>query len=86
MNLTNLQHDARAFLIILKIEAILIEGHQVVFEECFQNINEGQTVSYLSNDPSYYLWLQGLLNHLDGERYANYIATSLHKILEFLHV
>jgi hypothetical protein len=40
-SLKNLQPDARALVIILKAKTMLIEGHQVVFEGCFQNINEG---------------------------------------------
>jgi hypothetical protein len=58
----------------------------VVFEGCFQNTNEGQMVSCLSDELGHHLWLQGPLNHLGGERRANYIAEVLYKILEFLHV
>ena len=35
-SLKNLQPDARAFVIILKAEALLIDSHQVVFEGCFK--------------------------------------------------
>ena len=34
-SLKSLQPDARALVIILEAKAIFIEGHQVVFEECF---------------------------------------------------
>jgi Tfp pilus assembly protein PilO len=40
-SLKSLQQDARVLVIILEIETILIGGHQVMFEECFQNINKG---------------------------------------------
>jgi hypothetical protein len=84
--LENLQPDARVLVIILEVEAMLVEGHQIVFEGCFQNTNEGHMVSRLSNEIGHRLWLQGPLNHLDGKRQATYIVTVLHQILEFLHV
>jgi hypothetical protein len=77
-----LQPDARALVIVLEVEAILVEGHQVVFEGYFENTNAGHMVTRLSDDIGHRLWLQGLLNHLGGERRANYIC----HILEFLHV
>ena len=86
MSLISLQPNARAFIIILEAQAMFIAGHQVVFEGCFQNTNEGQMVSCLSNDISHYLWLQGLLNHLGGKRWASYIVATLRKILEILHI
>jgi hypothetical protein len=85
-SLRALQPDARALVIVLEIEAILIEGHQVVFEECFENTNTGHMVIRLSDDISHRLWLQSPLNHLGGERRANYIANILRRLLEFLHV
>jgi hypothetical protein len=84
--LKSLQPDTRALVIILEVEAMLIGGHQVVFEGRFQNTNEGQMVSRLSNEVGHHLWLQGPLNHLGGERHARYIAVILCKILEFLRV
>jgi hypothetical protein len=45
-----LQADARALVIILETKAIFIRCHQVVFEECFQNTNEGQIVSRFSDE------------------------------------
>ena len=86
MSLTSLQPDVRALVIILEAKAMFIGGHQVVFEGCFQNTNEGQMVSRLSNDISHHLWFQGPLNHLGSERRASYIAATLYKILEFLCV
>jgi hypothetical protein len=61
-------------------------GHQVVFERCFQNTNEGQMVSRLFNEVDHHLWLQGPFIHLSSERRTNYIIAILRKILEFLHV
>ena len=86
MNLISLQPDARTLVTILEAEAMLIKGHQVVFEECFQNTNEDQMMSRLSNDVGHRLWLQGLLNHLGGERRASYITITFCKILELLYV
>ena len=86
MSLTSFQSDIRALVIILEAEAMLIGGHQVVYERCFQNTNEGQMVSRLSDDVGHRLWLQGSLNYLGGERRASYITVIHCKILEFLHV
>jgi hypothetical protein len=65
--LENLQPDARVLVIILEVEAMLVEGHQIVFEGCFQNTNEGHMVSRLSDKIGHWFWLQGPLNHLGGE-------------------
>jgi hypothetical protein len=39
-------------------------------------------VTCLSDDIGYRLWLQGPLNHLGGERRANYITNVLRRILD----
>jgi hypothetical protein len=65
---------------------MFIKGHQVVFEDCFQNTNESQMVSHLSDEVGHRLWLQGPLNYLSGKRLVNYIAAVLCQILEFLYV
>ena len=61
-------------------------AHQVVFEGSFENNNEVQTVTRLSDDIGHRLYFQGPLNHLGSERRASYIALVLRQILEFLHV
>jgi hypothetical protein len=81
-----LQPDARALVIVLEAEVMLVEGHQVVFEGCFKNTNADHMVTCLSDDTGHHLWFQGLLNHLGGGRRANYIAEVFRRILEFLHV
>jgi hypothetical protein len=58
----------------------------IVFEGCIENTNAGHMMIRLSDDIGHRLWLQGPLNHLGGERRANYIADVLRRILEFLHV
>jgi hypothetical protein len=70
----------------LEAEGMLIGSHQVVFERYFQNTNEGQMMSRLSDEEGHHLWFQGSLNHLGGERQTSYILTVLCKILEFLHI
>jgi hypothetical protein len=85
-SLRALQPDVRALVIVLEVKTMLVEGHQVVFEECFENINASHMVTRLSDDIGHCLWLQGPLNHLGDERRANYIADVFHCILEFLHV
>ena len=83
-SLRNLHPSARALVIILESEALLIDGHQVVFEENFENNNEVQMMTRFSDDIGYCLYLQGPLNHLDSEWRASYIASVFHQILEFL--
>jgi hypothetical protein len=85
-SLKSLQPDAKTLIIILEAEIMLIKGHQVVFEGCFQNTNESQMVNCLSDEVGHFFWLQGPLNHLGDERRANYIAAILRKILKFLHI
>jgi hypothetical protein len=86
ISLRALQPDARALVIVLEAETMFVEGHQVIFEECFENTNACHMVTHLSDDIGHRLWLQGPLNHLGGEQRANYIAEVLRCILEFLHV
>ena len=38
-SLKNLQLDTRALVIVLKVEALLIDGHQLVFEGYFESTN-----------------------------------------------
>ena len=85
-SLRSLHLGARALVIVFEFEALLIDGHQVIFEGSFENNNEVQMVSRLSNDIGHRLYLQGPLNHLGSERRASYIASVLCQILEFLHV
>ena len=85
-SLKSLHPGARALVIVLKSEALLIDGHQMVFERSFENNNEVQMVTRFSDHIGHRLYLQGPLNHLDSERRASYIASVLRQILEFLHV
>jgi hypothetical protein len=66
-SLRALQPDVRVFVIVLEAEAMLVGGHQVVFEGYFENTNVGHMVTRLSDDIGHRLWLQGPLNHLGGE-------------------
>jgi hypothetical protein len=86
ISLKTLQPDARVLVTILEVEAMFVEGHQVVFEGCFENTNACHVVTRLFDDISHRLWLQGPLNHLGGERRANYIAEVFCRILKFLHM
>jgi hypothetical protein len=65
---------------------MFIGSHQVVFQGCFENTNEGQIISRFSNELGHRLWLQGPFNHLSGQQRPKYITIILHQILEFLHV
>ena len=85
-NLRNIQSSTRALVIVLEAEVLLIDGHQVMFEGCFENTNRVQMVTHLSDDIDHRLYLQGPLIHLGGEQRAIYIATVLSQILDFLHV
>ena len=72
-----LQSGARALVIVLEAEALLIGGHQVVFEGCFENTNRVQTVTRLSDDIGHRLYLQGPLIHLGSEWRATFIVVVL---------
>ena len=85
-SLRSLHPSARALVIVLESEALLIDGHQMIFERNFENNNEIQMVTRLSDDIGHCLYLQGPLNHLGSEQRASYIASVLRQILEFLHV
>jgi hypothetical protein len=85
-SLRSLQLVARVLIIVLEAKAMLIEGHQMVFDGCFQNTNESQMITRLSDDIGHRLWLQGPFNHLGGERRVSYIVVVLRQILDFLHV
>jgi hypothetical protein len=85
-SLRDLQPDVRALVIVLEVEAMLVGGHQVVFEGCFENTNTGHIVTRFSDDIGHRLWFQGPLIHLGGKRRTNYIVEVLCRILEFLHV
>ena len=82
-SLRSLHLSVRALVIILESEALLIDAHQVIFEGSFENNNEVQMVTRLSDDIGHRLYLQGLLNHLGSKRRASYIASLLHQILKF---
>ena len=86
VSLRSLHLGARVLVIVLESEALLIDGYQVVFEGSFENNNEVQTVTRLSDDIGHRLYLQGPLNHLGSKWRASYIASVLCQILEFLHV
>jgi hypothetical protein len=68
ISLNSLQPDVRALVIILEAKAMLVEGHHIVFEGCFQNTNESHMMSRLFDEIDHRLWFQGLLNHLSSER------------------
>ena len=56
-SLRRLHLDARTLIIKLESEALLIDGHQVIFEESFENNNEVQMVTRLSEDISHRVYL-----------------------------
>jgi hypothetical protein len=55
--LKSLQLDARTLVIILETKAMFIGGYQVVFEGYFENTNEGQMMSRLSEEVGHRHWL-----------------------------
>ena len=71
---------------MLESKPTLSESYQMVFERCFENNAEKQMVSCISDDGGHRLWLQGPFNLLTMKRRANYVATILLYILEFLSV
>jgi hypothetical protein len=81
-----LQLENKTLVIVLESEPTLSRGYQMIFEGCFENNNEEQMVTRFSSEIGHRFWLQGPLNVLTRERRANYIATILLRILEFLSV
>ena len=65
---------------------MLIKCHQVIFEGCFQNTNEGHMVTHLFDNIGHRLWFQDPLNHFGSELHASYIARIFCKIFDFLHI
>ena len=85
-SLSVLQLENKALVIVLESEPTLSGSYQMIFEGCFENNAEEQMVSRISGDGGHRLWLQGPFNLLTKERRANYVATILLCILEFLSV
>ena len=56
-SLRSLQPGARALVVVLESEALLIDDYQIVFEGSFENNNEIQMVTRLSNDISHCLYI-----------------------------
>ena len=81
-----LQLENKALVIVLESEPTLSGSYQMVFEGYFENNAEEQMVSRISSDGGHRLWLQGPFNLLTRERRANYVATILLRILEFLSI
>ena len=81
-----LQLENKALVIVLEFEPTFSKSYQMIFEGCFENNAEEQMVSHISGDGGHPLWLQGPFNLLTKEQRANYIATILLRILEFLSV
>jgi hypothetical protein len=90
-SLRALQPDARALVIVLEAEAMLVEGHQVVFEGCFENTNAGYMVTRHSDDIGHRLWptqslrrrtesqlhCQSTLSHSRGFAYVNHLVVEI---------
>ena len=81
-----LQLENNALVIVLESEPTLSGSYQMVFEGCFENNAEEKMMSRIFGDGGHRLWLQRPFNLLTRERRANYVATILLRILEFLSV
>ena len=81
-----LQFKNKALVIVLEFELMLFGSYQMVFEGCFKNNAKEQIVSRIFGDGDHCLWLQRPFNLLTREQRANYVATILLYILEFLSV
>ena len=81
-----LQLENKALVIVLESKPTLSGSYQMIFEGYFENNAKEQMVSRISGDEGHRLWLQGPFNLLTRERRANYVATILLRILEFLSV
>ena len=62
-----LRLENKALVIVLKFEPILSGSYQMVFEGCFENNVEEQTISHISSDGGHRFWPQGPRNLLTRE-------------------
>lgn len=85
----NLQSNARALVILLQVGSIESSSKEVTFEGCFEGLNDDQYSCCLrpvKGSNGHQRWLEGPVNLLAKEDRADYIATTVQRILKFLQV
>lgn len=85
----NLQSDARALVILLQTGCVEPGTREVTFEGIFEGLNEDQF--YRVNRPvegsvGHQRWLEGPVNPLTKAQRADYIASTIKRILTFLQM
>ena len=85
----NLQHDARALVILLQVGRVEPNSREVTFEGCFEGLNEAQyfcMAKPVKGSRGHQRWLEGPVNPLTKADRAKFVATTVKRILEFLQM
>ena len=85
----NLQHDARALVILLQVGRVEPGSREVTFEGCFEGLNIDQyycTMKPVKESRGHQRWLEGPVNPLTKADRADYVAATLKRILKFLQM
>jgi hypothetical protein len=85
----NLQQDARALVILLQVGCVEPGSREVTFEGSFEGLNDEQyycMVRPIVGSRGHQRWLEGPVNRLTKAHRADYVATTLKRILKFLQM
>lgn len=85
----NLQHDARALVILLQVGCVEPGSREVTFEGCFEGLNDEQyycMVRPIEGSRGHQRWLEGPVNPLTKANRADYVAATVKRILKFLQM
>jgi hypothetical protein len=85
----NLQRDARALVILLQVGCVEPGTREVTFEGSFEGSNEDQyfcCIKPIKGGHGHQRWLEGPVNPLTKADRAEYIASTIRRILKFLQM
>ena len=85
----NLQADAKALVILLQVGSVEPGGEEVTFQGHFQGLNMDQyqgTTLPRAGEEGHYRFLNGPVYPLTKDQRAAYVAATIQRILEFLHM
>ena len=85
----NLDREARAMVILLQVGCVEAGTKDVTFEGCFEGLNVDQyfcMATPVEGSRGHQRWLEGLVNPLLKANRAEYVATTIKRILEILQM
>lgn len=85
----NLQHGARALVILLQVGCVESGSQEVTFEGSFEGLNDDQYYGCLKpikGVQGHQRWLEGPVNPLAKADRADYVANTVRRILKFLQM